>query len=233
MYRILKSYAADLLSLFFPELCAGCGQSLVRNEEYICTDCIYKLPYTYFSEHPDNTIEKQFWGRIELVQAAAYLHFSKGTRVQSMMHQLKYNNQPSLGNKLGTMYASELKQAARWVMPDIIVPVPLHRKKLRSRGYNQSEHIALGLAEALGIPILTDALRRPEITESQTRKSRFARFENMQHAFTLSSLVNLNGKHVLLVDDVMTTGATLEACAACILSGCDAKISVATIAYTD
>ena len=229
----LNHYLQDFLSLFFPELCAGCGNNLFKNEIEICTKCIYHLPVTNFHKDPLNKFAKQLWGRFVFKQAGSYVYFRKGSRVQNIMHQLKYNKRPEAGFRMGQLYAYLLNEDNEWELPDLIIPVPLHPAKLRKRGYNQSESIAKGMSFVLNIPVLSDNLIRIEDTETQTRKSRFGRYENLKNAFRCLDKNSLMSKHILLIDDVMTTGATLEACATVLLSIDGTVISVSTIAFTE
>ena len=227
------SYFHDFIALFFPQLCGACGRNLYIGETEICKSCLYKLPYTHFHQDAANPVARQFWGRIPLVQAGAYLHFNKGGRVKQLMHQLKYRNRQNLAELLGELYGHQLKQSDHFITPNLILPVPLHPKKLKKRGYNQSECIARGMARALDLQLDTQSLKRGIATETQTKKSRFLRYENMQDAFTLGSPETLQGQHVLLVDDVITTGATLEACAQILLNKAEVTISIAALAYAE
>ena len=176
---------------------------------------------------------RQLWGRFYFEQAIAFLYFQKGSRVQNLMHQLKYNNCPEVGIKLGELYAYELLRAKDWKKADIIIPVPLHPTKQKKRGYNQSEQISLGLATVLQIPISTHHLVRAQNTETQTRKLRYARYENLKDIFLVKNGSELSQKHIMLVDDVMTTGATLEACSLELLKIEGLKISICTLAFTE
>jgi ComF family protein len=225
-------YAEDFFSLFFPQLCSGCGKSLFKNESVICTDCVYNLPYTDFHKDSDNAVAKQLWGRIPFTAAFAFLHFHKGSRVQSLMHQLKYNNKPEVAFKLGEMYGAQLHSSDGVKSFDVIIPVPLHPAKEKKRGFNQSDFFARGLSQTLNIPVDL-SLRRKVFTDTQTRKSRFVRYENMKDVFVLPHSTSLEGKHVLLVDDVITTGATIEACAVELLKITGLKVSIATIAFSN
>jgi ComF family protein len=231
--NIVKSYLHDFLALFFPELCSACGHNLFKNEQVICTNCTYHLPYTNFHTDPQNKVVRQLWGRFEFIQANAFLHFSKGGKVQNLMHELKYNNNPQTGYRLGELYGNILVKHEAWIMPDIIVPVPLHKKKLKKRGYNQSEFIAAGLAASLKIPMETGLLFRQSETETQTRKSRYNRYENMRDAFAVNDAEKFSGTHVLLMDDVITTGATFEACAQALLNIEGIKLSIGAIAFAE
>lgn len=226
-------YFEDLLSLFFPELCAACGKSLFKNEKIICTSCIYHLPQTNFHEDPNNKMARQLWGRFPFVQTIAFLYFRKGSRIQRMMHQLKYRKSPETGIRLGELYAHELKRSDIFKKPDIIMPIPLHPAKFKKRGYNQSECIGQGLTSILNIPINTTNLVRLENTETQTKKSRYARYENLLGVFEVKEKSELIDKHIMLIDDVMTTGATLEACSLLLQEIKGVKISICTIAYTE
>lgn len=226
-------YFQDFVGLFFPELCAACGKNLFKNEEVICTNCIYHLPYTHHHQDPDNRVARQLWGRFPFAQAGAFVYFQKGNKVQHLMHQLKYNNRPETGIRMGKLYGAELKRSSEYILPDAIVPVPLHPKKQKKRSYNQSECIAKGMAEMLNIPVSSNNLCRTENTETQTRKTRFARYENLKEAFLIRDPAVLEHKHLLLVDDVITTGATLEACSAELLKLSGVRISIAALAFAE
>ncbi|MFM6976654.1 MAG: ComF family protein [Sphingobacteriaceae bacterium] len=229
----LRSYYNDFTALLFPDLCGACGKNLFKGEVELCTSCIYHLPRTTFHQDPQNKVARQFWGRVPLVQAGAFLHFQKGTRVQQLMHQLKYNKRQNLGRRLGELYGLELAESDTFIIPDLIIPVPLHPKKLRKRGYNQSKAIAEGLGKVLGVPASELYLKRSVYTDTQTKRSRFARYENMQLAFEISHADELHNKHILLVDDVITTGSTLEACALNLQKNATLSISIAALAYAD
>ena len=226
-------YFHDFVGLFFPELCAACGKNLFKNEEVICTSCIFHLPYTHHHKDPDNRVARQLWGRFPFIQAGAFVYFRKGNKVQHLMHQLKYNNRPETGTRMGELYGAELKRSSEYILPDAIIPVPLHPQKKKKRLYNQSECIANGLAEALNIPVICNNLCRVENTETQTRKTRFARYENLKEAFLIRDPAALEHKHLLLVDDVITTGATLEACGTVLLELNSVRISIAALAFAE
>jgi len=228
---LISSYFNDFLSLLFPNLCSGCGTSLYSGEFQICSKCLYNLPYTDHHLHEENKVAKQFWGRIPCHAAMAMLFFRKGGRVQQIIHHLKYSNQPELGIKLGKLLGERLLLAPAYQHIDLIIPVPLHRKRERQRGYNQSAGIAEGIAEVLQIPMSKVHLLRKSSTDSQTKKGRYLRFENMSKAFEVKNGEALKGKHILLVDDVMTTGATLEACGLELLKCGINKVSFATLAF--
>jgi ComF family protein len=231
--NLLRSYFDDFVGLFFPELCAACAKNLFKNEDVICTSCIYHFPYTHHHKDPDNLVARQLWGRFEFSAAGSFAYFRKGNKVQHLMHQLKYAGRPEAGQRMGELYGAELKRSEIWQIPDAIIPVPLHPAKQRKRGYNQSESIAVGLAGALNIPVITNNLYRSENTETQTRKNRYDRYENLKDAFRVRNPADLEDKHILLVDDVITTGATIEACALVLLELKDVRISIATLAFAD
>jgi ComF family protein len=229
--KLQQGYLADFVSLLFPELCAACSQSLMANEHLICTGCLYTLPFTNFHLQPDNIVAQQFWGKIPLEGAYALYYFTKGGNIQNLMHQFKYKGVHQLGNLLGKIAGEQLIKNDVLKTVDVIVPVPLHKKRLQQRGYNQSAYFAGGLAQKLNATVEDNNLVRLSATETQTHKSRFARFENMQDVFVIKNPERLAGKHVLLVDDIITTGSTLEACGAQLLKVEGLKLSIATIAY--
>jgi ComF family protein len=230
--NLRQNYFTDFVSLIFPELCQACAKNLYRNEEIICADCLYHLPYTNFHRHLENAVAQQFWGRVPIEAASALLYFSKGSRVQNLMHQLKYKNKPEVSVYLGRLAGKRLLENPVFTAADIIIPVPLHKQKLLKRGYNQSLSFAEGLSEKMLIPVEIENLIRTTRTESQTKKSRISRYENMKEVFSVKNPEKLAGKHILLVDDIITTGATLEACCNVLLEIPKVKISIAAIAYT-
>jgi ComF family protein len=229
----LRAYLTDFVRLLFPQLCHACGVSLVAHEDLICTNCIYNLPYTNFHQQPDNIVARQFWGKVKVDAAYALFYFTKGGKVQQLMHHLKYKNVPAIGNKLGSMAGAQLIQSPYVKPVDAVIPVPLHKSRLRKRGYNQSAHFAEGLALSLNTKVIIDNLIRTKATATQTKKSRFDRSVNMQDVFAIADANALTDKHILLVDDVVTTGATLEACAAALLAVPGLRLSIATIAYAE
>jgi len=231
--KLGHSYLADFVSLLFPELCAACGESLVANEHLLCTDCQYNLPFTNFHLQTNNIVAQQFWGKIDLQGAYALYYFAKGGKVQNLMHQFKYKGMHQIGNLLGNIAGGQLTKNDIFNSVDFIIPVPLHKKRLKQRGYNQSACFAMGLAQKLNASVEESNLVRVTATETQTHKSRFARFENMTEVFTVQKPERLINKHILLVDDIVTTGSTLEACGLQLLKIPGLKLSVATIAYAE
>jgi ComF family protein len=220
----------DFITLFFPNHCLGCANSLFKGEEILCTRCILELPKTRYHEQIDNTIKSRLSGRIALTYALAFLTFRKTGVVQHLLHQLKYNNHPEVGVRLGKLYGKDLEEAGYEGKFDLIIPVPLHSSRKRRRGYNQSEKFAEGLSDLLQIPCDGNIVERKIRTTTQTRKTKIERWENVKDVFLVKEPDKINGKRILLVDDVITTGATLEACGQQLLnSGCK-EVSVACIA---
>lgn len=231
--KLRSGYLADLLTLIFPKLCPACGTELVANEPVICTDCQYNLPLTNFHLVADNIVAQQFWGKINIEAAYALYYFTKGGKVQNLMHHFKYSGMQQIGNLLGNIAGKQLSTNEKFAQVDYIIPVPLHKTRLKERGYNQSTCFANGLAEKLNGVVEENNLIRSRDTQTQTHRSRFARFENMQDVFVVADPQKLENKHVLLVDDIVTTGSTLEACAIPLLKIPGLKLSIATIAYAE
>jgi ComF family protein len=234
IFRLTKNpgmiYFSDFISLIFPRICAGCGNSLWKNEEGVCRFCEYHLPKTNFHLDPENPVTRLFWGRVKIETGAAFLYFNKGSKVQRLVHQLKYKGRKDIGIYLGDQYGLALKHAPGFNTAEVIIPVPLHKKKYMQRGYNQSEQFAIGLAGSMNIPVNNHLLTRTKATETQTRKSRFNRYQNVKEIFMVSHPREWAGKHLVLVDDVITTGATLESCIQALAAIPDVKISIACIA---
>lgn len=220
----------NLLSLFYPRLCAGCGDALQQNEQHLCLHCMLHLPETNFHKEQDNPLTNIFAGRVRVREVASLMYYKKGNNVQHILHALKYNGQKELGAFLGEYYGKLLIQEPRFQDVDCILPIPLHPKKQRKRGYNQSEWIAKGLSEGMGKPYRTDILTRAQFTETQTRKSRFNRWENVKEVFVAQGDKSVEGKHLLVCDDVLTTGATMEAAIQQLQTIPDVKVSVVTLA---
>jgi len=227
----MLNWFKDFISLFYPEVCITCGESLAEKEEFICTSCFFKLPKTDYHNQPANTLYKVFYGRAEIKAAAAYCYYSKGSMVQDLVHEIKYNDKKELGTCFGKWYGADLKNTSPFSDLDYIIPVPLHPKKLQRRGYNQSACFADGLSQVMNVTVLPNALTRLKDTETQTNKSRFSRWENVKNVFTVGNKEQLQGKHVLLVDDIITTGATMEACIHALNAVPVASVSVASIGY--
>ena len=229
---MILQYLIDFKKLFYPEVCLACNNPLFSDEEVICLRCERKLPKTNFHLDPINPVIKHFWGKVPVKAATAFYHFAKGGKVQHLIHQLKYKHHPEVGVKVGKIMGVELSKSSWFTDLDLVLPVPLHRNKERMRGYNQSAMFASGLALALGITASTTLLVRSKFTDTQTRKHRFERFENVNSVFEISDRELLKNKNVLLVDDVITTGSTLCACAEAILEIPGTSVSIAAIAQT-
>jgi ComF family protein len=228
-----SNYLADFVALLFPELCYACGNSLVTGESLICTECLFDLPFTNFHLQTDHLVARQFWGKVNLEAAYAMCYFTKGGKIQSLMHHFKYKGVKQTGNMLGKIAGEQLAANVIFNGADYIIPVPLHASRLRKRGYNQSTCFAEGIAEKLKATVEDNNLVRVVATSTQTQKSRFSRFENMKEVFEVRDPAKLAGKTILLVDDILTTGATLEACAENLLAIEGLKLMVATIAYAE
>lgn len=228
MLRILT----DFIRLFYPNICMVCHNNLAEGESIICTSCLYHIPRTKYWFDSENAVAKIFWGRALVQNACSFFFFAKGSRYRKLLHHLKYNGKKEVGFILGKEFGNELKRVESFQNIDFIVPVPLHPKRLKQRGYNQAEEIAKGLYESMGVQISTNNLIRPEYTETQTRKNRTQRVENVSKAFRLENPKEFEGKHILIVDDIVTTGATLEECANTLLQAENSKVSIVTLAYT-
>lgn len=220
----------DFVSLFYPRYCLACQTALLKGEDSLCTHCLSRLPKTGHHLHHSNPVKERLVGRLPLEFAFAFLRFRKGGIVQQLLHELKYRNQPELGVRIGQLYGSELKQAGLEKEFDVIIPVPLHEGRKRQRGYNQSSMFAQGLSDAMNIPWQESVSVRVQSTLTQTKKSRAERWANVKEAFAISHLDDVRGKRVLLVDDVITTGATLEACGQHLLNNACQSLSIACIA---
>lgn len=223
-------FLSDFISIFFPKNCLICQQHKVLNHQSFCLTCYPKLPFTNFHQIADNECMDRFWGRIPLEAGAAIFFLQREGLIQEFIYRLKYGDRPKIGNQLGQMYGQILKKQPLFSSIDLIVPIPLHPIRLRKRGYNQSAQFAMGLSDAMEVPLNISGLIRTKATSTQTKKNRLERFENVLPAFQVKEVTPFVNKHILLVDDVLTTGATLEACATRLLEVEGVKISIATIA---
>lgn len=209
----------------------ACRDGLVKGEEIVCTRCILELPRTGYHLEQENPVYKRLYGRLPIRFGLAFLIFQKGGRVQQLLHEFKYNNHPEIGRVIGRVYGDELKKCGFSEEFDQILPIPLHPVKQRRRGYNQSEEFAKGLSESLKVPVISNHLKRISLTETQTRKSKLRRWENVKEVFSVVDKKSINNQRILLVDDVITTGATLEACGRVLLDAGCSQLSVAGMAY--
>jgi ComF family protein len=226
---VLKELNKGFVHLFYPSLCEGCRKPLVENEEVLCISCSLQLPETAYHNVPDNETAMRFAGRIPFMYATSFGWFTNDGLLQHLVHGLKYKGKKDNGRYLGSLLGKRLREANVQPGVDMIIPVPLHKSKRAKRGYNQSMLIAEGISAALGVPASDDLLTRVRDTESQTAKTRAERVENMTEAFRLKEGAQLAGKHILLCDDVLTTGGTLEACALALMKEESVKISLVTI----
>lgn len=219
-----------LIGLLYPSVCAACGKSLFKWEKLVCTRCRSMLPKTGYELNEDNPLARNFYGRVRLKAVTACFFFSKEGKVQHLIHELKYKGNSDAGVFLGQELGKTIKEAPLFQCIDYLIPVPLHPKRERKRGYNQSMMIAQGISEVTGIPVGKDFLIRSVNTATQTHKSKEERWKNVKDIFELRHAELLERKYVLLVDDVLTTGATLEACALRLSSVPGITISCATAA---
>lgn len=218
------------IDLIFPRICAACLEPLQRNEELICTHCRFDLPKTNLHLETENTLAHKFFGEVHLKHTLSYLKFVKGGKVQRLMHELKYKGNQEVGEMLGRWYGAELRESGFADAFDLIIPVPLHRKRLLIRGYNQSDCFAKGLSESLNIEWRNDILIREIETSSQVNKSRLERYQNMDKVFTVKNPELLRNKKIVVVDDTLTTGATLESCVLSLQAFEIKDISILTLA---
>lgn len=229
MSTLLRELKQGITHLFYPRLCEGCSKPLVDREEVLCMNCETELPETGYHNIMDNQTAQQLAGRIPFIHATSFAYFTDEGLLQHLLHGLKYKNKKYIGLYLGELSGRRLMETGWANNIDMIIPVPLHPAKEAKRGYNQSLLIAEGMSKAIGKPAQQGALIRNRQTESQTRKTRNERVSNMKGAFGIAQKGSLNGRHILLCDDVLTTGATIEACAQALLEEESIKISVATI----
>ena len=227
---MLKPILTDLLNIIYPNLCVTCGEILMRGEQCLCLSCLYNVPKTNYHTQRDNPLEERFWGKISAFRGTAFFFFNKGSVFQKLLHDLKYKNNKKLGYVLGKYAGADLLNCPDFSTIDTIVPVPLHPKRLKQRGYNQSEWIGKGLSEMMNKPQNTENLIRVKENVSQTQKSVYERYENTEGIFALNDEKLFEGQHILLVDDVLTTGSTLEACVQVLLKTENIKISIFTLA---
>lgn len=221
----------DFLSLLFPRLCYACGNHLLRNEYLICTECYIVIPRTNFHIRENNPVARLFWGRCLIEKAAAFSYYNKGSRIRNLIHNLKYRGISEIGYELGRIYGLSLRDSGFTKDIDLIIPVPLHPSKKRVRGFNQSESISAGIADAAGLPVDIKSLVRRLVSATQTKRSRYDRWTNVEGIFQVVNPGAFVGKHVLLVDDVITTGSTIESCTNELLKIESVTVSVVALAF--
>lgn len=229
LYNLLTCF----LELLYPNTCLGCQELLKSRKNCICIACQFSLPKSKIIDLSNNVVHKKFWGRIPLLQAYSLYRFQRNGVLQILLHQFKYQGKDYLGEFLGKQLAISLQNNHEFIYPDVVIPVPLHKKKERKRGYNQSLIIAKKMSQIWKIPIMDNAITRVSYSSTQTKKRRYERWENVNTIFELNEKKKeeIKNKHILIIDDIVTTGATLEACVKEILKSENVKISIATIAY--
>ncbi len=221
----------DFLSLIYPRHCEACGNNLFKHEKYICNYCKVNLPKSNYHHASDTELTRVFAGRVPFVHALSLYVFEKSGKIQKLLHAIKYQHQKDLAEFLGKQYANDLLKNNTFNGVDVIIPIPLHKNKLKARGFNQSEWFAKGLSENLNIPIDTQTMMRKVETNTQTKKRKYQRWENVEGIFEITNHEALKNKHVLIIDDVITTGATIEAAWQCVKDVEGIKFSVAAIAF--
>ncbi len=231
--NILRGGWTSLLDLFYPPLCMQCQALLNNNEHFLCTDCLKDLPRTEMAQHRGNRVEQLFWDIPKLQKGAAFCFYRHDEPFRKLIHRIKYSNKPLLGEYLGEIMAREFMQYHFFDTIDFVVPVPLHPKRQRKRGYNQAEYIAKGISNITAIPLDTTHLQRVINNPTQTKKSSSERTRNTQGIFSVQMAANWRGKHILLVDDIITTGATLHACMHAITPIHGTTVSVISLGIAD
>jgi ComF family protein len=227
-----KDIKESLLQLVFPHVCDGCGSDLLNLESQLCLRCLYALPETNFEKHAGNPVEKNFWGRLPLQSATAQYYFTKESLMQRLMHQFKYKGNKDLGLQFGRLMGISLRDSKRFDNVDALIPLPLFPSKEKKRGYNQAAILCEGIAEIIPLQVLNNVIARPQHTDTQTKKGRIERWKNIEGKFELVNSSAIENKHLLLIDDVVTTGATLEACGIELLKMKNVRLSIATLCRT-
>ena len=218
----------DFISLLFPRLCYACGNHLLRNENLICTECFVVIPRTGYHTLEDNPVAQLFWGRCKIEKAAAFSYYNKGSRIRKLIHNLKYKGIKEIGYELGRIYGISLNSSGFMNDVDLIIPVPLHPS---IRGFNQSETISMGIADSTHLPVDIKSLTRKMVSATQTKRSRYERWTNVEGIFQVVDIHAIAEKHILLVDDVITTGSTIEACTNELLKIQGVRVSVVALAF--
>ncbi len=221
------------IALFYPPTCIVCGEPIAHRTAGLCMRCHIGLPRTHLHKELDNRSERLFWGKVHLERVSAFCYYHKGDRFAHLLHLLKYKNRKDVGLIMGRMMGEELSQSGFFTDIDIIVPVPLHVKKKRQRGYNQSEVLAAGVSQVTGLPVQSGGVVRNRYTDTQTRKTVFERWDNVKNVFMVQNSELFCSKHILLIDDVLTTGATCAACADALLQVEGVRVSILVLAMAD
>lgn len=226
-----NKWFTDFSHLFYPHICVGCGSDLLEEHQPVCLHCYSNLPETGFFALQNNPIEKIFYGRLNVSSAAAGYYFTKSAVLQRLIHQLKYNGNRDVGYQLGQWLGLQLKNSGRFTSVDALVPLPLFPDKEKKRGYNQATILCEGMADIIQVPVINNLVERKRFTDTQTKKGRSERWANVEGSFAINNTAEMSNKHLLLIDDVITTGATLEACGQAILQAPATQLSIATLAW--
>lgn len=224
-----SSFVNEMAALFYPHACVICADELLEKEEGVCLECLHKLPRTGDYLERDNAVEKLMAARVPFDRVASYCIYSKGGMLPPLIHHLKYHGRKEIGMLLGRLFGRDLLGSEFLKPVDLIVPVPLHPRKEKARGYNQAEMIAMGLSEATSLPVSTGNLIRVISNPTQTKRTKTQRWENVRGIFSVLDRSRFSGRHLLLVDDVITTGSTIEACGAALQECEETRISIATL----
>jgi ComF family protein len=231
MLTSLQKTAFDLLHFFYPHTCAGCGEALPSTTQLICVDCLIQLPETNFQHSAGNPVERLFYGRLKLRTAMASYFFSKKQALRHIIHAFKYEQNREVCIQMGKWMGVHIKNSERMFPIDFLMPIPVHSSREKKRGYNQALLLCEGIEQTTGIPMLSNIVQRAKATETQTRKGRSERWKNVAAGFYIEDGSLLQQKHLLLIDDVITTGATIEACGSVILKAQPASLSIAALAW--
>ena len=229
---MLTELSDAFLHLFYPMLCYACDETETNPEEKLCIRCLHDLPFTDYENIRDNPVEKLFWGRVEIGIVFATLYYHEKSSVQRIIHEIKYKHNPALAVHMGKLMGIRMQPITEVPTIDFCIPMPLHPKKMKRRGYNQAAELCKGIEMTTHLTMLEHALVRSKNTGTQTKKSRIARWDNVEEVFLVEDPIIIKGKHILLVDDVITTGASTEACAQSLFQAGASKVSIAGLAFT-
>ena len=226
------TFLKSFVTLFFPKVCKKCGNELQANNELLCKKCCDTLPKTNYENSKNNPVEQLFWGKVKVEHAFSFFYFRKGETLHKIVHLLKYKGNKKAGELLGTFAGKKMVKMVHRPHFDYLIPVPLHPKKFAKRGYNQCEILCDSISKITDIPVINNLLLRNIHNVSQTKKGKYERWQNVEGIFKLENSDTMQGKHLLLVDDIITTGSTIEACCATLLKIPNVKVSVMSIGYS-